>query len=314
LLVCSYLLIVGLFTTRAAHAQEQAWFQWRAPASCPAEEHVLRELVRWMGHAPTSAEVRLVQARGEVERTANGYKLTFSLRTSSGEMQEQHESPECVTLADVVALKLGVAMDPAGIVSVEAGSAREREVEAGEQIPEAYAETSRVRAPRAWGARVGLGLELSALPRLAPLADLTTARARGLWRGELGLRFGSTKVRHARRDDAGARLDLMALDVRGCAVARLAAWAMPFCLGFELGMLRGRGFGVIAETSNQWWQAVTFGPALHVPLRPKLLLVTALESVFTLARPSYRIESLGPLYRAPLLSARGLVAIERRWP
>lgn len=255
------------------------------------------EVARWLGRMPTSTDSGVATARAEVHEAPHGFTLTFTLRSVSGELHERLSAHACETLADVVALKLAVAMDTTAVV---------------ESAPPAT--PPQTAAPsREWGALTVAGIELGTLPRLSSVLGVGLSLSRSPWRAELALRYGVSKVFHRTYEDVGARLDLLAGDLRGCVVPVLARLSIPLCLGLELGVLRGRGLGVRPATSNQWWPGVSVGSALYWPVLPHLSLMTALESVFVLSRPSYRIENLGSVYQAPPLVARGLVGLEARW-
>jgi hypothetical protein len=259
------------------------------------------EVVRWMGSAPSLEVVALASADAEVQQTAQGFRVSLVLRSGSGELHESLVAPDCRTLADVVALKLAVAMDPAAIVQHAAPSLR------------SDVASEKSSSHTVWGMQSQLGLDLSALGRLSSVFGAFGSLTRGLFRAELGLRYGLSKVEHREEREVGVRLDLIAGTLRGCAVPQLKWVAMPLCLGLELGVLRGRGFGVKAETSNQWWQAVTLGTAAYWPVGSQLAVVTGVEGVVTLARPGYQIENLGWIHRTMPLGVRGLLGLEVSW-
>lgn len=189
-----------------------------------------------------------------------------------------------------------------------AGGSRAADAEASGRGPSSWQGLARLAA------RAGAGV--------LPGVDLSAALAVGLshryWRVEL---WGAGWIP---RDevvaaDAAVRMHLVTGGLRGCAVLRPRPWlgVLP-CADLEAGAMRGQGRGdglAVGRTSWQPWLAVAVTPALTLRVHPRFSVWAGGSLVVPLRRPGFTLQGqTGDTYRAPVISGRGALGVELRFP
>ena len=82
---------------------------WKAPAECPAQDAVVGEVARVLGHLPAGAPI---QVRAEVTRAEDGlWKAQLELATKSAQSQRQLVAASCEAIASATALIVAVAIE-----------------------------------------------------------------------------------------------------------------------------------------------------------------------------------------------------------
>jgi hypothetical protein len=85
----------------------------------------------------------------------------------------------------------------------------------------------------------------------------------------------------------------------------------PVCLGYEMGFMRGEGFGVASsEAAGSAWGAFVVGPAVRVPLGPFVALWAEADAVMPVLRPGFHVRNLDTLYVAPSGGSRAWAGVE----
>lgn len=277
-----------------------------APTECPDEASLRAELERLLGEARGRGP--RLEARARVERLEpKGYAITVSMLREGRASERRLEGERCATLVEAAALLTAIAHDPSAVA--ERGATKLDAAPTGLPAPPRAAPSPPVlaaptasppAAPRPWSpppqaplerasplglvVRAGGLLGLGDLPGLGAGAALGLGLSVGAYRAELGfeLGLGSADALDA-RPDAGADFSRIVGIARGC--RRLAPWRAPSsaplrpgrfelsgCLGAELGVLSGEGFGIASpERGSAFWAA----PRLD--LRPSLGLVGPLS-------------------------------------
>ena len=166
------------------------------------------------------------------------------------------------------------------------------------------------RKPITQTARQHLGL----LPSIEPGAALTLWVHEKTGRAELtGLGFGGSSAHFEGMPTVGAHLQLFSGVARGCAVPRIGRAELPVCFGFELGVMRGEGFGAqMTDTSHSLWGAIAVGPALRLPVTQTVSLWLGADEVVSFLRPGFNVRNLGTFYTAPQESTRIWAGCELR--
>ncbi|HVH98469.1 MAG TPA: hypothetical protein VM869_07155 [Enhygromyxa sp.] len=269
----------------------------------------------------TSASVRFVSARGLDERSLEGRS--------------------CESLAEAVILVIAVAVEAevGEATPVETPAVEPEPIPESEPEPEPEPESEPEPEP-----------ELSATP-VEPPSEPTPPRAKQRIRGHVALLGGGgwgpidagmgavvlELGAHGPRWRASARglwvpARTIALDdeptlvgrydggaggARACLVSSIprAKLELPLCVGFEVGVLRGRGVDTTPDpdTATQAWAAVQLGPGLrYVPLR-WLALGLDVDLVAGLLRGGFTLGDSIAQTQAPI-GVRALAGLEVRFP
>jgi hypothetical protein len=174
-------------------------------------------------------------------------------------------------------------------------------------------------APRAidGAARVELGGQfLRVLPAstatFGGALALRTRRARVEFRGRWAMPRRAFAREHP---DAGVRVDLWTLGASGCYAPRWRRLEFPICAGFELGAMRGRGFGVTRpRAARTLYVAVPVDANVVWAPIPRVGVLVGAGASPAVVRPSYGLEAAGPLFRAGPVALRVVVGVEVRFP
>lgn len=104
--------------------------------------------------------------------------------------------------------------------------------------------------------------------------------------------------------------------IRGCPVLRhqRSKLEFPICVGFEGGALIGKGVGFPTVTEAAIaWLAIDLAPGIvWAPIR-NLAIGVHVEPWVALARPRFRVEGAGTIWRSELLGFRALGGLEVRF-
>lgn len=291
---------------------------WDAPAECPDLSAVREHAERLLGQSLDAPRTQQIVARAKVHRNeAGNWELWLSLTANNRVAQETLIAKQCRALADATALKVALAIDPVA-------TAHAIEVATVDTVPSPRPAAIRQPSPdqpststpvsSSGGVRLAGGAAVGLLPGIGGGAGLTLWLQHAPWRAELaGQGFWGGDAHDERLATVGAHLQLFSGSARGCRVVRAGSVEFPLCLGAELGVMHGAGFGLEnTEKSNSWWAALVFGPALRLPLSDAISLWFAADGVVPLLRPGFTVRNLGTLYTAAPGSARAWVGCEFR--
>ena len=326
-------LVCALLFARGAFAENALTLEWRAPAECPTGDAVEREVSRLLGGA---AGARRLTAVAEVTR--EGARWRVRLRTLSAENPGDRtmDSESCGELADATALVLAMAIDPARVAANSAPSdvaVEGKGVEAAsptansDAFPAATASPSvsspiprpRARPPAPPFPRKTFALgaaargDVGTLPNFAMGASLSfawTPHALRLQASGTFLPANSARLLNGR----GGTFDLFAAEGRGCYEVVAGVIELGPCAGFEIGALRGAGFGVRNDTpAYAFWSAVTAGGALAWRWTAAFALRLEGGVSFPLQRPEFVLAGLGAVHRPAGVLGRGGLGAEFRF-
>lgn len=303
--------------------------QWEAPAACPDDAALRRELQRYVS-ADAKTGDRPLRVRAQVHEDAGRFALDLELDAEGGIIRQRIVAERCEVLASATALVIAVLLDPAGVVErveppapvVEPPSPPPVEAPvAAPTIPTPVAAPT--PSPRRRRALQGI-LRIAAfggtgvLPRFG--AGFTAAvgiRGR-LFRAELVATGMLPQRARADGTDAGARVDAWTIGPRGCVVPAVRTVEFPVCTGLDAGQIRARGFGLrTALRPVAPWVAIPLSASvLWVPAAAKRRFAVGpgVEGWVATTRPRFGIDDLGPLYRAARAGVRAWVTVELRLP
>ncbi|HEY1534835.1 MAG TPA: hypothetical protein VGF76_12480, partial [Polyangiaceae bacterium] len=293
--------------------------QWQAPAECPDADSVKLSVERLLGQKLADLQSKNVRAHGEVRRNEVGnWELHCLLSVGDRVEEETFAAKKCQALADAMALKIALAIDPLAVVeSVEPA------VPASPPTPPVPSSTVTKERPvaatsaaassvRYIGLRATGGAGFGPLPGVTAGAALYSSIQLPAFRVELGGQVYSGGVaRYAQLPNVGAHLQLFSGAARACLTPGTSRLTVPICGGLELGVIRGEGFGIpAAETSGGAWGAAVIGPALHLTLAGAFALWVEGDAVLTLLRPEFHARNLDSLYTPPEAGARFSAGLE----
>lgn len=298
---------------------------WDAPHGCPGVRGVRTLIEAYVGEPLDLPRSKPISAEGVIVRMEDGtFRMTFRLESVAGVTNDVMVADECRTLADALALKVALAMDPVAVL----GALGEPEPEPAPAVepppdpptpapppPPERDEESRDRPQRVRGfLRPVGGVGFGPLPELGPGVALYGGVIFPWWRIELGVdHWFEQPARLAEFPDAGADIGTVSGHARLCPTPRVSSVELPVCAGVELGAMYGRGVGLgRPRTSWRAWAAIDVGPAIAWEARPWFALWAESTAVFALLRPGFRVEDVGSLYRAPVASARVVAGVEFR--
>jgi hypothetical protein len=289
----------------ALAAAGEADIHWVAPPGCPEEPAIRAAVRRWLQQSPEPLDAQAVRVEATIERVAGGFALELELESPSGTSQERLRAERCAAFIDVVGLKVSQAASPLGWHEAP----RDAEERAPERSPRVPRPSAAVPVGFAFGVRAALGGDVGAL---------SSSAGATAWLRIAAFRFGVGLVydlpferRYPRLPQAGVELRRFAGSAQACIAPLLRPVELPLCAGFELGVMRGTGFGVsAATTSDQLWSALELGPALRASLYGPLSAWVELQTLALLTRPGYHVRNLERLYRSDRFSVRGLLGIE----
>lgn len=291
------LTVSALCVGKVAHANESGWtLKWRAPSACPNEQAVRQTVQAWLTQAIEPNDPSGIHVEATVVRKTDGFALDLSLETPSGGGHEQLTAAQCSTLAGVVALKVALAADPVAWFDALGSRVHTRK--------------------NYWLLRLGGGLALGVQPGAGPTFDLTGSRHFSGFALELGIGYAlPNQVRYPGLR-AGANLDLAYVDARICVLPNMETVEFPLCLGADVGLMRGVGFGpelVEIFASNRWYAALVVNPAVRWPVTRWLGVWLGIEALIAVSRPSFRVRYLEQLYVPEKIGARVRLGAEIRF-
>jgi len=296
--------------------------QWEAPPECPDVNSVKLYAERLLGQPLDARRSQNVAAQAKVRRNeAGNWELRLSLSVGDRVEDNVLVAKQCRALADATALKVALASDPLAVVELIQPIAAPPSIESDEKAGRGAAGTDQYRSDAGRSAsrraaRVALratgGAGFGPLPGIGPGAGLFGSLQFQSFRAELGGQvFWGTEAHYAELPNVGAHLQLVSGIARGCATPSAGRLTFPICLGFELGFMRGEGFGVATtRVSGSAWGAIVVGPALRVPVSPLVSFWLEADAVMPVLRPGVHVRNLDTLYLAPSGGSRAWAGLE----
>lgn len=273
---------------------------WEAPGECPDRDAVLARFT-----AVTRAAGRELGAHARVHR--EGARWALHLETDDGAQHGERDlsADTCAELVDAAVLILTLALDGTG-----------------DTPPTPPAAPIVVRAPTVppvtsararFGLRLLAGVEVGALPTVAPTVSLGASWQRGLWRVGLDAAW-LARGRVERAAGVGADLDAARVTLRGCVVSYARRVELRGCAGLDLGVMWGTPFGVRdAVSGSAPWFSARAGLEGAWNVWRGLSLLALFEGSALLDGPTFALHDGTTLYS---LAPNGMLAqagAEIRW-
>lgn len=310
-----------LFAANVAYAGPDLELEWNAPPECPDGISGRARVEELIASAPPDAQGTDVQARVEIVRAGNRYRLM--LRTAPEGPERVLEGDDCGELGETAALIVAIAVDPRALGGIgdhvippppapAEPPPREPDTTAAPSVtappppttsPIVATTRASDRATPTLAGRVAAGLDVGTLP--APTAAFEVSLAL-LWpnaRFEIEGGYVAPRVVGSRRNDAvGVRTQAWSVGARGCLVLSGKRVELPLCALARAGLVHGRGDGeLVPHSARQPWVGVGPGLMTLVALRPRLSLAFGLDALVAVVRggfqttPSGIVEDLWPV-------------------
>lgn len=298
-----------LFASALASAQDvgSLALDWRAPANCPGEQDVTREIAALLdGRATERAPVR---ARARARRVSSKHwTTTVHVEKQGVQGRRTLEAESCQALTEAVALVIALAIDP----GFSNDSLLPKETE---PPPEPNTPTN----PLTWSGVASLGgiVDTQSLPGVAGgLQAGLGVEYGGLLLGASGRYLFGRATTAADHPSARATIDLAAAALESCYFLSLSDWRLGPCAALELGRLRAESEGVTDPSAGRTlWLAVDAGVVARWRFRAPWGLSLGLSAIAPLQRPTFEITGISePVYAVKPVSFRASLSIEAAWP
>ena len=310
---------------------------WAAPTGCPNPGEVAREIDELVAGSSLTPAKSMIDAQASVSSDQGGFALVLTLRDAEGSHQRRLEAPSCDELGHAAALIVALAIDPALLAThpdPSAGALNTTQMQAA-ITSSATSSPSSTAAPIAGSAQS----QVPAVSRPTPIALVTVPL---LWR--LGLfefvgfgtlpginlgagMFGAIQTKsfrfegavsalraeaQASKPSAGATFALYRFAPKACWVVTEKQWAIGPCVGAELGIIPGRGYGVDdRKESNGRWFASTFGALFEARLTSSSLLGVTADAEVPWRHDQFTLNE--SLLFEPKVSARLGISLAAGW-
>lgn len=303
----------GLTPSAHASSKEPVQLTWITPepSDCPERAEILASIRRYIGpdagpgHTP-------IEAVATIRRRAGG-ELELVLNTFDGTARGQRvfRDNSCRSIADAAVVVLAWMIDPDGM------AARSAAPPSVPSLPEA--KTANIPAapspPVRWKPYVGAGVnaDWGTLPGLTWGLQLRL----GVWverlRFEAHTKYwpSARKALPALMNGAvpGAEFNLWGLGLDAClelfSVPASSRVGLAFCLGPELELLNGAGFGVtVPADATKTWLSLTAGFAGRFRVADPVLMVFGVGGSLPFQRERFALRGVGEVHRPSLLAAR----------
>jgi hypothetical protein len=292
---------------------------WTAPEGCPDADSVRHQVERQVQVSSREAASEPIEARGVVQRNADGtFRLDLETHVGgiSGSRTLSGGNCEDLTRAGVLVLGMMIGRTP----EASSETAPAIPVASPPKADVAPARTAVTTPPTdngprfRWAAGVDALVAVGQLPGIAEGAGLRFAAGIPHWRLELrGSAWLPRQASSAADSGAGGRFDMIDAGGAACGRADLGrGFAADGCAGAAALWLRGRGFGVPgAARSAAFWAAASVGGAVRYRFAAPLAVRLAGEAwAFPFGRPSFALHQLGTVYTTAAVSARLAIGME----
>jgi hypothetical protein len=312
---------------------------WTGPPECPDEASFLADVESHLADAIDAPRSATVAATATVTVDADGrYSVELDIRSASGARTRRVSAPDCEALAEVAALLVAVAIDPgiSASTSIEDEPAEIADPDPAPPDPEvppepepanetataAHTDASPTVDPpdpagRVTGAvRVGSGVDLGTLPRVAPMLDVQLALRWRALRAEIGFlhRFARTLPIDAEPGSAVALWNTAAV-AHLCGAPSIPRVEFPLCAGVEAGRIAGRSRRVDAPAhAGSAWAALRLRAGLVVLPWEHLGFAVDAAAVFPLTRTGFDVGGVGEVYRVKAVAVVLGAGVEVRFP
>ncbi len=308
---------------------------WTAPSDCPDRAWVEARIASHLGRAMNGGE----HANVSVETSDAGYRMTVRTRTPSGAGQVGHEHADCSVLADLAALIIAMAIDPAATDPGGSAAARtnpgsqpgDAKSSSGGQLGDAENPTAARFAVQSGDTRLTrrslapvrdirlrargfVGADRGSLPGLAGGLGVAVAATRAPWRLEASVAYWpARRTTVDEMPQTGGEVSLVVGALRSCfsVLREPARWSL--CGLVELGDIAARSFGVSQPGSGRFvWLGVGGATTLAVPLSDSVYFHIDTQLSANLRRPRFTLPT-GTVHQPDPLSVRVTSGVELRF-
>jgi hypothetical protein len=296
---------------------------WNAPPECPTRDEVLAEVDRVLAgsqeaRAPAAAHV-------DVAAMVNGrWSAVLQINARDGQGERRFEADTCVEIASATALILAVTLEngappPAPAVAREEAPAAVSERRA---MPEAARTLAPARASQVVAAVAGL-VDDGTMPGV-PATGMeialggSLAFSKGHLRALAGLAVYPTQTTPAASAGESAKVSLLAVSARACALIPRDRFEWGPCLGGEIDSMSASGAGP-AQTfqpasAHRVWGAATGGVNAAWNYSRLVAVFARAEGVFSLARTRFVLAPDNSVVHEPArVAGRAAFGIEFRF-
>ena len=314
----SWLLL--LLPTLALAQPQPATVSWRAPAECPSEPEVIRQVEGFLGQPLSAAAKHPLEIRARVAGSeTSGYQLMLRMQSPQGARGRTLKHDDCAKLAEAGALLMAIAIDP------ERAQLREATQTAASVPPATRPGNDQASAPRSEQSRTPIrsvsgGVHLlvgaGALPGVGSGLGAEGAMTLGeSFRAMVVVHYWFDRTKELEgTSGASAELGMLSGSLRGCWLWP-GRWELAACLGPELGQMRGSGHELQVERSaNDRWFAAALDLRLGYLPAPWLRLTLGGEAAAAVERPRFGVEGFGEVHRPEPWALRGRVGLAFRLP
>lgn len=294
--------------------------RWRGPQGCPDKDAVRDALER--GDAEAAPDDARVSVEAEIRATDDRrWSMDAEVASPTGRERRSWIADDCATITRLLVVIVGSALARAH-EQAPADAAPPKPPEPTPPQParptrDATPEPTSIAEPRTRARtgvalRISTGIESGGLPVVGPALAGGVSILRPRWRVDASALWVLPRGTQLEGGNgAGARLQLAAASLRGC--ARFGRDVeIPLCAGAELGAVVGTGTGVDAPQDDRvLWAAALLGTGVRVPVRRRISLVLDTQLAIPLGRPRFELRDLGTVYRART-GARALFGLEFR--
>jgi hypothetical protein len=289
---------------------------WQVPPTCPGESQ-LRRLVEdaLFEEADTTRKTGL-RVAARIATTVNGYELVLELREGQVVENTEIEADSCEILAEFVALKVALALNPASGFGTAAITEDPPPAAAPAPLEPAPPEPAPLSEPTPTPPSAFLQTLGGVGRGILPTVDVGPALAIGLqgahWRTFVGAYvLFSPHARLPELDTAGVQFVHPGGELTACYQLRDARVAAPICAGIHAGAVRARGFGL--DINSTVWRP-HLGAAAEVslvwPADARVRFAARLATQMTLLAPRFHVTGAGPIHQSSPISSRLSVGIE----
>ena len=323
-------LLLALATSPTPAVPSPVELRWDAPAGCPAQAELERQVAALLaGHPPADPRARVAF---RVERRGPQWQLHGEIHGAQASGRRDLSAATCGELVEAAALIVAIAVDPDFVPGEPAVPPPPPPAESTlpdpntpqslpdpntrQSLPESRPpEPLTTSAPRRPALVLGLsaGLGLGALPAPAGLLRLILGLEGRLWSAAVVQDLWLPRVAYlpatATTPPAtyGGRFWLWSAGLRGCVLAPLGRrLSLPVCGTLAAGVHAGTGVGAVTHARRQVspWLGLAVGPGLQLRVSPRVRLGLALELLGILARPDLRIAGRGTVCCGASLGAQ----------
>ncbi|HEY3500866.1 MAG TPA: hypothetical protein VGK73_39510 [Polyangiaceae bacterium] len=301
---------------------------WLAPSGCPTAAETLARIEALLGAPVTEVLKTPLAARARVTE-ASPERFELAIETFRGEQRftRDMQAPSCGELADAAALVLALAIDPQlrerteeapAVPSPESTPSPAKPVEpaasstAAAPPPPPPVRPSETPRDAARSRHLVLLAGASAVADFGSVADVAFGPSAtfGLRLSNLELDLDATWLVPTRSyaaldPEKGGDISLLVFGARPCFARRQVPFEGGLCGTFELGSIRGEGFGTATRsTRSALWMAAGGAFFARYAVASSLWLSARVTLLGSLQDIEFTLENVGTVHQVPAIVSR----------